>query len=294
MPVITKELERARRRAAKDEYNEKEKNLEQARKELDARDAAIMRQQEERLKQLEPQIKAEVEAEYQKYLQQERVEEENQTRAQNARLDARRKRFQDRRRKEALGVKSNIGSKKVVNEEVMASREKYFIKRIDVAKGTFGKIYKARGPNASDAITSDIVVKVTPMKGLDPKYSWRYNGAFTILRYLKDHPHVNIVPIVEIFNSPEKSYVFMQPMDKLDLLKRIKKSGPFNEATALGICKSVGDGLTYLHSIGVAHENIKPESVVFDAADRPRICGFGWSVIYFDGETGSLIKQVTI
>ena len=75
------------------------------------------------------------------------------------------------------------------------------------------------------------------MKGLDPNYTWRYNGAFTILRYLRDHPNNYIVPIVEIFNSPEKSYIFMQPMDPVDLLKRIKKSGPFDETTALAICK---------------------------------------------------------
>ena len=124
MPVITKELEKARQRAAKAENSEKERNLDLARKELDTRDAAILRVQDEKLKQLEKQIQVEVEVEYQKYLEQEEAEEAALARTENARLEAKKEKFRASLRSEALKVKSNIGSKKVVNEEVLASRER--------------------------------------------------------------------------------------------------------------------------------------------------------------------------
>lgn len=124
MPVITKELKKARQRAAKAENSEKERNLDLARKELDARDAAILRAQDEKLKQLEKQIQAEVEVEYQRYLEREKEEEAALARTENARLEARKEKFRVRLRSEALKVKSNIGSKKVFNEEVLASRER--------------------------------------------------------------------------------------------------------------------------------------------------------------------------
>ena len=83
----------------------------------------------------------------------------------------------------------------------------------------------------------------------------------------------------------------MEPFET-DLFKRIKKEGPFKEKEGLKIAKDVGNGLLYLHCIGVAHENLKSHHVLFSGRGGPAtITGFGWSVVAYDVEKEEIVKQ---
>ena len=278
-------MKKIQKEASTQEDKEHRKALIRARKELEAKDSAVLAEQNERLKTQEATIQAEVDVEFQKYLAQEaQMEQEEEARIKAAR-EARKSHFFEFRKKSVPALKSNTGGRKVKTEEFMMNREKYAFSRKEVASGTFSNIYEATDPNKRQ-----IVVKVILLKSLDPQYRFRFMGSYNTLRFLIEHPHPNLVPIVEVFESPEKVYVFMDRMVPGDLLARIKREGPFPEAVALKWCRGVGEGLLYLHSIGIAHENIKPESIMFDAKGAPRIGGLGWSVVYFDPEKDEVMK----
>jgi serine/threonine protein kinase len=146
---------------------------------------------------------------------------------------------------------------------------------------------------AENPAKKQIAVKITTLAPLPTQYRFRLQSGFNILRYLKEHAHANIVPIEEIYESPEKSYVFMDVFET-DLFQRIKREAPFKEKEGLRIAKDVAHGLQYLHSIGVAHENLKSHHVLFHAGHDGRavLTGFGWSVVAFDIEKDEAIKQM--
>ena len=128
-----------------------------------------------------------------------------------------------------------------------------------------------------------MAVKITPLNA-DQKYIARYVKTFPILRYLKLHQGPNLLPIYEIFASTEKAYVFMDIMEKTDLLQKIKKDAPFSEERSTAWIIEIGKGLAYLHKIGVAHENLQASSVLFDQTGRIQLGGFGSCFVYHTAE----------
>lgn len=146
-------------------------------------------------------------------------------------------------------------------------------------------MYRAENPQKRP-----IACKVTSLTPLPSQYRFRLQAGFNILRYLKDHPHPNIMPIIEIFESPEKSYVFMEAFET-DLFKRIKRDGAFKERDGLRIGKEVGSGLLYLHRLGVAHENLKSHHIMFRGRGPAVITGFGWAVVSYDDDKNEAIRQ---
>lgn len=177
----------------------------------------------------------------------------------------------------------------MLNEESMARKEKWKLTRQDLGRGNFAVIYKATDPEGRA-----IACKVTTLKPLSNEYRTRILKSLGIQRFIKDHSHPNICSIYEIFMTAEKLYIFCEAMST-DLLKKIKKEAPFKEETALSIGKDVAEGLAYLHSLGIAHERIRPGHVLLDespaGSGRAKITGLGWATVFFDPEKHSLIPS---
>lgn len=302
MPIVTGEMKKYVKKAKEDEERSERKKWLKVRRELDARDELILSGQEERLKQQEKVIQKEVEVQYQKYLLEESASEQEEERRRSLHLKKLREDFVLNRCKAVPDIRSNSGAKRVPTEEYLVSKQKFTIDRKEVSRGTFSRIYEGSDPNKRD-----VVVKVTLIKGLEKGYRIRYAAGFNILRYLKmrqddvsstvpnvDAPvKVNIVPIIELFQTPEKSYLFMERMAPHDLLYRIKHEAPFSPDVSLKWIRGILNGLLFLHSSGIAHENIKPESILFDSrSGSPRVASFGWAVVYYDPEKDSVVRQM--
>lgn len=264
----------------------RKKEEQEARCRLDAVDKASRDAENARLVSNEEAIKQEIDDQWATYMAGEAMAEEERVRTKGA---AQQSAIAERLtflKQEFNGVIANIMAKKVPNEEIMLSREKYVIIRQNIAKGTMANLYKSKDPNQRD-----LVVKVTPLKhDSNLRYIKRYEATFPLLRYLQTHPHPNIVPIYEIFISPDKAYVFMDIMEKDDLRMKIK-NGAVSEQQAYQWVREIGQGLSYLHRIGVAHENLKPDSIVFDQTGRARIAGLGSLVVWYNADSDQVIKQ---
>lgn len=283
---FTKEMKKAQQQAQKDEQKGKQKAEQDARKRIDQADEAIRQGEKDKLKANEEAIKAEFEQHWTAYMAQEAREEEDRTRkATEATQNTAATRLTNLK-DQIKNVINNAMARKLPNEEVLTTRDKWLIVRTDMGKGAFAKIYKAKDPTKKD-----MVVKITPLKGIDLRYIQRYQASFGILRYLVSHPSPNIVPIREIFATNDKAYVFMDQMEKHDLLQRIKQEGKFPEQHSLNWFRQMAEGLSYLHGIGVAHENLKPDAIMFDAGGRVRIGGLGTAVVWYNMESNEIIKQ---
>ena len=280
-PSLKKSKEKAAIETAKAKRHEENKAWSRLKQE----EEAVIERQKEYLQSMEATIMAEVEASYQKYLSEEEDRIQREENKKNADLAARRESAVTSRRESFPLFMNNEGAKNVLNEEVLENKEKYKILRQDLGRGKYGIVYRAQDP-----VGRDIACKVNTFKSLPSDYKARILKSLGIQRFLKDHPHPNLMVIFDIFMTPDKLYIFCQAMNT-DLLKKIKKEAPLPESEALGIGKDVAQGLAYLHSLGVAHERIRPGHVLLDESGTAKICGFGWTSVFFDPESGALIQQ---
>lgn len=284
--MISRSMAKAQKDAEKEGHNSNRKAEHEARKRLEHLDHKERKIENDHLASSEVAINQELEEQWNAYLATEAKAEEDRANNMSENQQSRMAERLTYLNQEISTVIANVMAKKLPNEE-MLTREKYIIVRQNIAKGAMANLYKATDPNLRE-----LVVKVTPLKhDSNLKYIKRYEATFGILRYLQGHPHPNVVRIFEVFATPDKAYVFMDIMEKDDLKAKIKTSGPFAEELSYKYAREIGEGLAFLHKIGVAHENLKPDSIVFDQAGNARIAGLGSVVIWFNPDSNEVIKQ---
>lgn len=94
-----------------------------------------------------------------------------------------------------------------------------------------------------------------------------------------DHP--NITHIFDVFEENNTVYYVMDYIDGGTLLDRVKQHGPMSEHDALKYIRKVANALSYIHSINIAHLDIKPSNIMVRSDDdRPVLIDFGLSKKY--------------
>jgi len=73
----------------------------------------------------------------------------------------------------------------------------------------------------------------------------------------------------------------------LSLETRLKSGDTISEDEAKRWVRQVAEAISYLHSIGVSHNNLRPENVIFDKQNVIKVVGL---VINFDKLCNHLIE----
>merc|ERR1712238_263334 len=120
----------------------------------------------------------------------------------------------------------------------------------------------------------------------DENFVMELQNEINILQKL-DHPH--IVKPIETFQYQSQIYIIMEVCSGGDLYSR----DPYSEEETARIIHSVLSAVSYMHSCGVAHRDLKYENILFvnDSAKSPiKLIDFGLSKIYgspCNGNVGS-------
>jgi serine/threonine-protein kinase len=87
--------------------------------------------------------------------------------------------------------------------------------------------------------------------------------------------HPGIVPIYLVEESGGLLYFVMKHVDGPSLEALIAEEGPLPFNAVERVIRGVGDALSYAHSEGVIHRDIKPGNIMLDGRGRPVVTDFG-------------------
>ncbi|XP_069698893.1 testis-specific serine/threonine-protein kinase 6-like [Periplaneta americana] len=89
------------------------------------------------------------------------------------------------------------------------------------------------------------------------------------------HPH--IVTILDILDTDDQVFIFMDICEEGDLLDYIRNRGPLPESKARRLFKQLVSAIDYLHSLDISHRDLKCENILLATEDYAKIADFGFS-----------------
>lgn len=78
------------------------------------------------------------------------------------------------------------------------------------------------------------------------------------------HDHPNIITYHQVFEDVGHLYIVMDHCGGGELFDRISRDQKFSERTAARIFRQMMSSLYYIHSLGIAHCDLKPENFIFE------------------------------
>ncbi|XP_034561740.1 serine/threonine-protein kinase H1-like [Notolabrus celidotus] len=98
------------------------------------------------------------------------------------------------------------------------------------------------------------------------------------LAVLQRVSHLNVIQLIEVFQSPQRVYMVLELATGGELLERVVSRGHFTERDATQALQMVLAGVGYLHNLGITHRDLKPENLLYyhpGADSRLLVTDFG-------------------
>lgn len=145
----------------------------------------------------------------------------------------------------------------------------------EIARGGMGVVWKAR----QSSLNRRVALKMIRAGSLASKAE--------VDRFLREAEaaanlqHPNIVAIHEVGEHGGQHYFSMDYVEGRDLGSLVKE-GPLSPQVAARYVKIIAEAIHFAHQRGTLHRDLKPQNVLIDAADQPRITDFGLAKIMND------------
>ncbi|HEX2909995.1 MAG TPA: Stk1 family PASTA domain-containing Ser/Thr kinase [Chloroflexia bacterium] len=87
--------------------------------------------------------------------------------------------------------------------------------------------------------------------------------------------HPNIVRVFDVGDEGDLHYIVMEYVEGTNLKDLIMREAPFPTQRALEIGAEICDAISYAHSTGLIHRDIKPQNILIDRSGRVKVTDFG-------------------
>ena len=94
-------------------------------------------------------------------------------------------------------------------------------------------------------------------------------------RALAQLSHPNIVAVFDVGEVDGLPFIVMEHVPGTSLKQRIERTGALPVADAIRFTDEIAAGLSFAHSRGIVHADLKPSNVMLDKDDHAKICDFG-------------------
>jgi serine/threonine protein kinase len=97
------------------------------------------------------------------------------------------------------------------------------------------------------------------------------------LKILRRLSHDRVVRFHEYVRLGDLMFIVMENITGSDLLSWIVEGRTFDNQTLKRLFYDVACGVQYIHSAGIAHNDIKPENIMVDFSGRAKLIDFGYA-----------------
>jgi serine/threonine protein kinase len=149
----------------------------------------------------------------------------------------------------------------------------------ELGNGGFGKTYLATN-TLLPARPYCVIKQLKPVIGNDPVLQQliqdRFEKEATILEGLGDGSNGMIPRLYAYFVEQGEFYLSQEYIDGQTLNDRVRTQGLFTEQQVRDLLKNILPTLTYVHSRGIVHRDIKPDNIMLRQRDnQPILIDFG-------------------
>lgn len=137
----------------------------------------------------------------------------------------------------------------------------------EIGKGGYSKVYLVQHKRSKRKYAIKAAFKTK--NGKD-----RSDRTYMEIRILKQLKHNNIIKMKGWFEDDETIYVVLEYIDGKDCAKYYKEKLP-NKMQVKTIMKQLISALTYIHSKGIVHRDIKLENILVDKNGNIKLIDFG-------------------
>lgn len=138
----------------------------------------------------------------------------------------------------------------------------------EIARGGMGVVYKVRHLRLGRVAA----VKMILSRGFESKEQvQRFLAEADAVANLN---HVGIVSLFEVGEHAGQHFFAMEYIDGKSLWQ-VVRTNPLEPKLAARIMRDVSDAMNYAHQSGVIHRDLKPQNILLDAGEQPRITDFG-------------------
>ncbi len=124
-----------------------------------------------------------------------------------------------------------------------------------------------------ESLRRDVAVKVLdPQAASDPGLRKLFVREAQALAKLS---HPNVVGVHDVGEVDGLPYIVMEHLPGQSLKQRIERDGPLSVAEAVRLATEIANGLSFAHSRGIVHADMKPSNVLLTDDGRAKIADFG-------------------
>jgi serine/threonine-protein kinase len=115
-------------------------------------------------------------------------------------------------------------------------------------------------------------------------------------RILSEIHHPNVVNVLEVFKQNNTVYIVMEFIAGHSLKQDVEQNGVFSEEKLKKVIFKIGQALDYIHEKNILHLDIKPNNILIDKNNNPKLIDFGISKRYDlsgDQETSTTLQAAS-
>lgn len=165
--------------------------------------------------------------------------------------------------------------------EVLAGLENFYDQIQKVAVGGMAEVYRGRQKHLDRSVAiKRIRGELRSNRDIQERFRREARASANLL-------HQNLAHVYDYLDMDGDAYIIMEYIDGWDLAEILEKVGPLPFDVAAMIANKVALGLSYVHSHGMVHRDLKPDNIRVSMRGEIKIMDFG---IAFDPGEANLTQ----